>query len=213
MEEHHLEVIRTARYCQLGSVSDATKQIWLVCHGYGQLASYFLRHFSAIDDGSRVVVAPEALSRFYSQGFSGRVGASWMTREDRLHEIQDYIRYLDSLWARVVQDSPTRPLKTTVLGFSQGTATAARWAARGEARAERLILWAGGLPPDLTQSDLERLRDLEIVQVVGNADPFANEESLSQQRAFCERNALRVRFITFEGGHELHAPTLVDLAS
>lgn len=210
MEEHQLEVTRTARFCQLGSFSSATKEIWMVCHGYGQLASYFLEHFSPIDSAGRVVVAPEGLSRFYLQGFSGRVGASWMTREDRLNEIQDYIRYLDAVWECVAGGHEARSLETVVLGFSQGTATAARWAARG-VRSDRLILWAGGLPPDLTESDLTRLREIEIVLVVGNADPLANEASLSEQKAYFEQHDLRFRLVKFDGGHELHAKTLTTL--
>jgi len=77
--EHHFTVARTARYEQLGEPSAATRQLWLVAHGYGQLAEYFIRHFKAVyaaDPAGTVVVAPEALSRFYLAGNGGRVGAS-----------------------------------------------------------------------------------------------------------------------------------------
>ena len=37
-------------------------------------------------------MAPEGLSRFYLEGFSGKVGATWMTREDRLNDIDNYLR-------------------------------------------------------------------------------------------------------------------------
>jgi len=211
MEEHHVEVTRTARYCQLGYFSNATKQIWLVCHGYGQLASYFIKHFSPIDDGDRVVVAPEALSRFYLQGFSGHVGASWMTREDRSNEIHDYIKYLDAVWQQVTRGGTTHSLETVVMGFSQGTATAARWAARGRVQVHRLILWAGELPPDLTEHDFTKLHEIEIVQVVGNADPIASEEFLTKQKKAAEKHNLRFRMVKFDGGHELDAETLGTL--
>ncbi len=65
IREHHLPVTRTARYHTLGPESGAPKQLWIVCHGYGQLAARFLRHFEIINDGTRLIVAPEALSRFY----------------------------------------------------------------------------------------------------------------------------------------------------
>ena len=89
MQEHHLAVAKTARYYSLGEPGPATRQLWFVCHGYGQLAGRFLRHFEPLDDGSRVIVAPEGLSRFYlsESPAERRVGASWMTREDRLVEI------------------------------------------------------------------------------------------------------------------------------
>ncbi len=65
MQEHHISVTRTARYYTLGEISRGVAEVWFVCHGYGQLAERFIRHFAALDDGTRLVVAPEALGRFY----------------------------------------------------------------------------------------------------------------------------------------------------
>src|ERR671933_2286542 len=107
MREHHLTVTRTARYVTLGDVHDSLRQVWFVCHGYGQLAARFLRHFEDLNDGHRLIVAPEALSRFYVESGPGTrhadvpVGATWMTREDRLSEIADYVSYLDGLYAQL----------------------------------------------------------------------------------------------------------------
>jgi len=103
--EHHIEVPRTARYLTLGP-GDAA-DVWIVIHGYGQLAGRFLRRFEPIDDGTRHIVAPEALSRFYvgneagRHGQSSKVGATWMTREAREDEITDYV---NSMWE--LQDEP-----------------------------------------------------------------------------------------------------------
>jgi hypothetical protein len=66
-QEHHISIARTARYYQLGTISTDTRRIWFVCHGYGQLAAYFIRHFAHLTaaDPYLVVIAPEGLSRFY----------------------------------------------------------------------------------------------------------------------------------------------------
>src|SRR5207245_4750618 len=74
LQEHHLAVAKTARYYSLGEPGPATRQLWYVCHGYGQLAGRFLRHFEPLDDGSRVIIAPEGLSRFYLRSEERRVG-------------------------------------------------------------------------------------------------------------------------------------------
>ena len=97
MRQHHLTISRNVRYATLGEVGDELRQVWFVCHGYGQLAHRFLRSFSALDDGSRLVVAPEGLSRYYVDHAERKVGASWMTTEDRLTDIADYVAYLDGL--------------------------------------------------------------------------------------------------------------------
>ena len=61
MEEHHINVPRTARYHTVGDGGTA-RAIWIVLHGYGQLARYFLRKFEGLDAGL-LIVAPEGLTR------------------------------------------------------------------------------------------------------------------------------------------------------
>ncbi len=108
VSEGRIEVLRTARFFQLGALSAETSQVWFVCHGYRQLAGRFVRRFAAACAKGAVVVAPEALSRFYvdpapgAHGTASRVGASWMTRSDREAEIRDYVAYLDALASRVL---------------------------------------------------------------------------------------------------------------
>ncbi|MBU1820027.1 MAG: phospholipase, partial [Bacteroidetes bacterium] len=104
---------------------------------------YFIRKFDVLDDGSTLIVAPEALSRFYLNGDFNRVGASWMTREARESEIDDYVAYLESVSKSIFQDYSPEDVQITVLGFSQGTATACRWLNRGQIRCDRLIFWGG----------------------------------------------------------------------
>jgi len=103
MQEHHFSTSRSARYFTLGTPEHAG-DLWFVCHGYGQLAARFLERFHPLEAEGRCIVAPEGLSRFYltESPTERRVGASWMTREDRLHEIDDYLRYLDGVYAKIV---------------------------------------------------------------------------------------------------------------
>ena len=85
MKERHIRVGRTARYYTLGSTGPDLREVWLVCHGIRQLARRFLPRFADLDDGKRLIVAPEGLSRFYLRGPESRrdkqiqIGATWMT--------------------------------------------------------------------------------------------------------------------------------------
>ena len=136
--EAHVRVPRTARYWTLDADAPP-RELWYVLHGYKQLARRFMRRFTPVHGGARRIVAPEGLSRFYIEQEPGRhgptsvVGATWMTREDRLNEIRDYVDYLDRLHREVAADAEAAPV--TVLGFSQGVATAARWVVQGAVRA------------------------------------------------------------------------------
>src|SRR5213080_3690717 len=173
LQAHHLTVSRTARYFTLGESPRGVEEVWFACHGYAQLAGRFLEKLRVLEDRKRYVVAPEGLSRFYltESPTERRVGASWMTREDRLHEIDDYVRYLDGVHAELAP----RKARVTALGFSQGTATVCRWVGLGSSRIDRLIVWGGEVPPDLDLANTrvaERLRGSKLTLVFGSRDQF-----------------------------------------
>ena len=206
MEEHHLITPRTARYHTLGDPASA-KHIWIVLHGYGQLARYFLRPFVGLGTG-RLIAAPEGLSRFYSDRGHTRVGATWMTREDRDHEIVDQAEYLDRLAEHLRQQCPTgTPL--SVLGFSQGVATACRWALSTTTEMEHLVLWAGTIPPEPDAAALRQdFNGMKVVLVHGDQDKLVNEEALLGNASRLREANIVHDIVRFPGGHELDRPTL-----
>jgi predicted esterase len=208
MQEHHFPTSRSARYFTLGSPEHAA-DLWFVCHGYGQLGSRFLERFRPLEAEGRCIVAPEGLSRFYltESPTERRVGASWMTREDRLHEIDDYVRYLDGVYAKVAP----RDASVTALGFSQGTATACRWIAFGSSRVDRVIVWGGEVPPDLDLANArvaERLRASKLTLVVGSRDQFFTPKVLAATESRLREYTIPYELVPFEGGHEIDEATL-----
>ena len=212
--EHHLTVARTARYQQLGDLSARTRRVWFVCHGYGQLAAYFVRHFAFLgeDRDDTVVIAPEGLSRFYLQGNGGRVGASWMTRDDRLSEIDDHVHFLNQLATLVLEQCPAE-VEITVLGFSQGTATVSRWLARALFRPAHLILWAGSFPDDIPADVAELLlRGLRVSLVIGSDDQYLTLAQVRQQQQELQQFGAVAEVLPFVGRHELNRPLLEKLA-
>ena len=204
---HHLRVERTARYFTLGDAT-APRTIWFVVHGYGQLASEFIRYFSDLADDDALVVAPEALNRFYlvspdkAPARDRPVGATWMTREDRASEIADYVEYLDALYGEVAATHATSGARINVIGFSQGAATATRWLTHGRSSIQRLILWGGLMPPE---TDLSRgqatLRGASLSIVCGDRDHYVTEELLAAERARLIAAHIAFDEIRFSGGH------------
>jgi predicted esterase len=218
IEEHHLAVPRTARYYTLGVLGPQVTEVWFALHGYGQLGSAFARHCQPLEAPERVVVVPEALSRFYlgdhtrPAGPDSKIGASWMTREDRLHEIADYVQYLDRLYQWVFERVRREAVTVHVLGFSQGTASATRWLTRGEAHADRLILWGAPLPADLDPAlDAGRLRHLEVVLVAGSQDEYLTAKVILGEERRLTEMGVRHRVLRFEGTHTLDAGALREL--
>lgn len=208
---HHLTVPRTARYLTEGEFESA-EEVWFLLHGYSMLASSFLQWFAPANRPGRLLVAPEGLSRaYFEEKGARRVGASWMTKEDRDAEIEDYLGYLDLLAQRVLAGVPGSP-RIEVHGFSQGAATACRWVAFGHRRIERLMLWGGGVPPDLP---LDRYgptltaAGLEIA--IGNRDQFISAEEVDREQARLAAAGLTPTLHRFEGGHRVDRETLLAL--
>ncbi len=220
MIPHTIVVPRTARYYTLGPTHGFPRELWIVCHGYGQLAARFISHFSPLDDGTRLIVAPEALSRFYLDPIAERhaqrdprVGATWMTREDRLAEISDYVGYLDLVAAEVRHHLAGASPRIVVLGFSQGTATVSRWLAESDLRADHLVLWSGGIPPEL---DLgmwaSTLRGVSISLVAGDADEMVTPEAVAREAERLSSAGVAFHVHRFGGGHTIDAGALAALA-
>lgn len=218
----HITVPRTARYYVLGSPNELVRDVWVVCHGFSQLARYFSESFVPLADDSRLIVVPEALSRFYldsrpAHSRSSRVGATWMTREDRDAEIDDTVSYLDALYDRMLIELAARGisrdrLRVHALGFSQGAAAVSRWAARGSAVIDNLVVWGSGIPEDVNVRALHEARPgLTIDVVYGMRDDWITPDSVAAQRAVLEASGVRFRVHSFDGGHALDATVLREL--
>jgi predicted esterase len=208
---HHLTVPRTARYLTLGEVEGA-EEIWFLLHGYSMLAAEFLTWFDAAARPGRLLVAPEALSRaYFVEKELRRVGASWMTKEDRDAEIEDYVRYLDLLADRLLGGVSERP-RIEVHGFSQGTATACRWVAYGKQRVDRLALWAGGAPPDL---DFNRFRSAlgvaPLLLLAGRRDRILDEAKLETEAARLREHGVPFELRYYDAEHRVSAEGLREL--
>jgi predicted esterase len=212
MQKHQLTIPKTARYVTIGELTDQTENVWFVIHGYGQLAEYFIKKFNILDDGKTVIIAPEALSRFYLKEFSGRVGATWMTREERDSEILDYINYLNLLYDTVLQSMDVNKLKINILGFSQGTATVARWCMNEHIKYDRLILWAGYFGNGIQDViDPVKLTDKEVVLCYGKEDEFLVKIDIKQYENDIQKVIPHVQIHTFEGGHTIDVDLLLQI--
>ena len=189
-------VPRTARLYTLGA-SDAP-ETWLALHGYGQLGRFFARRLAPHAGPQRRILVPEAPSRFYLDGAYRRVGASWMTREERTSDIADTHAYLDAVVAdgrsrttmeETVTDDETARGATPPLvgfGFSQGGMVLVRYAAARPGLFSRLVLW-GSAPPD--DVDLSDALLPPLTFVLGTDDAYLTPE----RRAGAARPPRRLR--------------------
>ena len=203
IQHHRRKVLKTAHIYTFGQLSSRTKYIWIVCHGYARRAEEFIHSFNFLDPESHFVIAPEGLSRFYRKGFNGDVVASWMTKEDRLDEIDDYTRYLQGVYEEYTSELANE-VKIVLFGFSQGVATVFRWMQLRSPYYDYLICWAGTIPEDLSYGDsLHYINSKKNYYFYGLNDPLVSEEGIENVRKLIDKERLDFRFYHFDGKHEV----------
>ena len=204
MNEKKIIVSKTMRYFTIGDINKADKLLY-VLHGYGQLASYFIKTFEKLSD-TYLIIAPEGMHRFYLNGTSGRVGASWMTKEAREIDILENTQNLNQLNKTLSKQFK----KTIILGFSQGGATAARWFFNKNSLFDQLILWASVFPPDINLlNEISNNNKSKNYFVLGNNDPYFNEANSQKIINNYKKNNFHIK--RFNGTHKVDLDTLRNI--
>jgi len=210
MQEHHIAVTKTARYFTAGELTERSKYVWFLLHGYGQLANKFLTFFEPFASEEHFFIAPEALNKFYWKGFGGKPVASWMTSEDRENEIADYLNYLDQLYAELLPKH--MHAKKVVLGFSQGTATGTRWVAADNAEIQHMVMWSGPLAQDIDWDNAQnKFKATNSYLVIGKQDEFISASDVEKQKQYLDQLGFDYTFFEFDGAHELHKETFLKI--
>ena len=197
MSVRRLRTQRTSRVAQTGALDAATRLIVIACHGYGMDVERFAGRFAQAPPGV-CVLCPEGLSRFYWGGFDGRPVASWMTRAERLYEIEDFCAWLDQVYALARAGAPGA--RVYGFGFSQGAATVMRWADRSRPALAGAVLWSGTPPEDIDYAPRDYFEGLRRIAYWGDAD-----ELVPWARAAGRFAEVPIDFEHrgFSGGHEV----------
>ncbi|MEY2963492.1 MAG: hypothetical protein RL754_753 [Bacteroidota bacterium] len=202
-----LPVVQEQRVDVLGELVPETKNVWIGLHGYGQLVQFFSRHFRDFVTEDRAFVFPQGPHKFYLNGVSGRVGASWMTKEDRLVDIDNQRVYLEQVRAWVAQQCPMAEIH--VVAFSQGVATGMRWLGRNEGSLGAFLAWAGSWPPDLDEKSIAGLKSTRFQGWFGTEDEFIGLEKQEEiLRHYREELELVLPYDRYEGGHRFDSAIL-----
>jgi predicted esterase len=208
-----IQVRRTALLASLGpEPGPSVREIWYVLHGQAMRAAQILEMARVLNDGTRLLVAPEALNRHYVGPAVARdapIGATWMTRAERDADIADNVAYLESVHAHLRTQFGGVTPPVTILGFSQGGAAAVRWTALGSIRPARLVVWESSLPPEVDYAALAaRHAALRITYVCGTRDKFITPKVLDAQHALLRQANVPFTEVSFDGGHRLDDETL-----
>ncbi len=198
-------------YMTLNTLTPKTKNVWLVFHGIGYLSKYFARYFDVLDPDENYIIVPQAPSKYYLGNEYKYVGASWLTKEHTKLEINNVMNYVDAVFE---SEKIPEHLNLILFGFSQGVSIAVRWLARTKVSCKALILYAGGIPNELEQSDFDFLdwNHTSIKLVYGDQDTYLTEDRLKTELPKLEKLFEgKAEVIVFNGGHEMRREILSDI--
>ena len=198
----------TSSYSTLNSISEKTKNVWIVFHGMGYLSKYFIKYFSELNKVENYIIAPQAPSKYYQDKNFKHVGASWLTRENTAAEMKNILNYIDAVVENEISGSIPNLI---VLGYSQGVSIAARWVANRKIQCNKLIFHSGAIPNELQPADFEFLKiSTKVIYLYGDKDQYITEakkteEHLKSNQLFKDRLSIEV----FQGSHEVNKDFLL----
>ena len=208
-QTHWIPVAQEQRVDSLGALSESTKHVWVGLHGYGQLVQFFARHFRSLVTEERAFVFPQGPHKFYLNGVHGRVGASWMTKDQRLVDIANQRIYLGFVFRWIKKQAP----KATIhcIGFSQGVATIMRCIGHEDVQPSSLLAWAGSWPPDLDKTNRATLEKLRVKACFGSQDEYITTEKQQEMIGYyLEKYNFEPLVSVYEGGHSFDAEKLAQ---
>jgi len=202
-QEKQVTYQTTNSYTTLNTLTDKTKNVWIVFHGIGYLSKYFLKYFDELPSEENYIIAPQAPSKYYLNNQYRHVGASWLTKENTANETQNVLNYLDAVFSsQVIPEN----CNLVVFGYSQGVSIATRWVAKRQLLCQQLVLYAGGIPHELSPKDFNFLTEkhTKITTLVGDKDEYINNDILqSESKRIESLFSGNAKQIIFEGKHEI----------
>ena len=187
-------------YTTLNSLTSKTKNVIFACHGMGYLSRYFLKYFKGVNSDDNYIIIPQAQSKYYIAPKMKHVGASWLTKENTLKEMENINSYFDS----VLSNEKIENLNFIFLGYSQGVSVAMRYLAKRKIIVSKLILMSGGIPKELTPKDFKYLKNKAVIYYVyGDKDEYITEDFLNSEKKRFEDLFSNINYIEFDGNHEI----------
>lgn len=198
----------TNSYSTLNQLTEATKNVWLVCHGMGYLSRYFLKYFKGLNPEENYIIAPQAQSKYYIQPGFKHVGASWLTKDNTLKDTENVMAYLDGV---LEAEKIPNDKNLIVVGYSQGVSIAIRYVAKRQLACNQLVLMSGGIPKELMKQDFDFLK-ARVKYIYGTSDEYLNVERIAYEKnRALELFNDRLKIIPFVGKHIVNVELINNL--
>ena len=208
-KEKEIKYSSSNTYSTLNLLTSKTKNVWFVCHGIGHLSRYFIRHFNELDSDENYIIAPQAQSKFYIAPKMKHIGACWLTKENTKKETNNVINYFNEIFAN--ENIPSS-CNLILLGFSQGVSVITRFIAKSGIKFNKLIVYAGKIPIELSKNDFKHIDNKSKVYLVYCAnDLYIDEKTVNLEKKKAKNLFNNISTINFDIAHEINASIVNQL--
>ena len=207
-KSHKVSFKSYASYISLNILSPKTKNIWIIFHGYGQLSKFFIRRFDILDKKENYIIAPQGLSKFYTDKDYQNVGASWLTLEDKNIDFKSQLSYLNSVIADISRKIKINNYKINLFGFSQGVSTLCRLTQNIDFQIDNIIMWAGWIPSEFFNLSIESCKNSNFIYVMGKKDKYFDLKLINEYKNEFIKKKYRFNYELFNGEHKVDRKVL-----
>lgn len=171
-------------------------------HGYAEDAEAQMERLRAIPGSEQwLLLSIQALNRFYDRR-TGRVVASWMTRQNRELAIGDNTTYIRSTIDEISAEWAVET-KVVFAGFSQGVGMAFRAATSSVVPVAGVIAAGGDIPPEISSDGLKKIDSVLIAR--GTTDTLYPADQFARDEERLRAAPVPTRAFSFTGAHEWNA--------
>ncbi|KAA3620392.1 MAG: hypothetical protein DWQ05_00165 [Calditrichaeota bacterium] len=204
MALHRLRIEQTVYYTvqEPGFPKETPPDLLLVLHGYGQQSEKYIRTFAGLKTRNLLVVAPQAPHQFYMKIHPKIVGCTWLTIFERDQSVDDFFKYMQTLFLQLGEEFVFNHNRIFLLGFSQGVSMAYRLLVAERIPVAGLIACSADIPPDVLP-DLPKLNRTPVLITHGNEDSIVSRTEADRAERELARLHFNVEKYIFPGGHSI----------
>jgi phospholipase/carboxylesterase len=170
-------------------------------HGYAQTATEFLKLLRSLAPESWTCVAPQGFNQIWDPK-SGAISFNWMTAFERWDSVERNNAFLDRALGELEAEGRIDPRRIVLLGFSQGSSVAYRYAQRRPGRVAGIVSVCADLPADV-EADPAPLAGVKFLIAYGADDPYVPTAKPERAIAALRGAGLDVDVHRFTGGHRV----------
>lgn len=168
-------------------------------HGFGQTATDFLSITRKMAGAEPAVLAPQGFNQLWERS-TRTITFSWLTAFERDDNVRRNNQFLDRVLDAAIAEGTVDPEAIFLLGFSQGSSVAYRYAAARPGRVRGIVSACADLPPDV-EADLERLAGTSVLVAYGLHDPIFPQEKPLHAAEALRAGGIDVELVSFDRGH------------